>query len=217
MPELVAHVRPHRRIAAGLAVALTTGTLLAVSSSPPSAAKGSSSTAYGYGGAVSSVDANASKIGLEVLRKGGNAADAAVATASALGVSEPYSAGIGGGGYFVYYDARTPQGQHDRRPRDRPGGHHPRRVHRPGDRQALQVHARARLVGRRGRRARHAGDVGLGAQAVRHPLPGSYARPVDRAGPQGIRRRRHVPQPDARQQGALRRVPRHRQAVPPRR
>ncbi len=42
-----------------------------------------------------------------MLRKGGNAADAAVATASALGVAEPYSAGIGGGGYFVYYDART--------------------------------------------------------------------------------------------------------------
>lgn len=107
MTELVARVRPQRRIAAGLAAALTAGTLLAVSSGPPSTASATQSTSYGYGGAVSSVDANASKIGLEVLRKGGNAADAAVATASALGVSEPYSAGIGGGGYFVYYDAST--------------------------------------------------------------------------------------------------------------
>jgi gamma-glutamyltranspeptidase/glutathione hydrolase len=65
------------------------------------------STSIGYGGAVSSVDAEASAIGLEVLRKGGNAADAAVATAAALGVTEPYSAGIGGGGYFVYFDAAT--------------------------------------------------------------------------------------------------------------
>jgi gamma-glutamyltranspeptidase/glutathione hydrolase len=65
------------------------------------------STSVGYGGAVSSVDAEASAIGLEVLRKGGNAADAAVATAAALGVTEPYSAGIGGGGYFVYFDAAT--------------------------------------------------------------------------------------------------------------
>ncbi|MDY0910879.1 gamma-glutamyltransferase [Microbacterium sp. CFBP9034] len=65
------------------------------------------STSTGYGGAVSSVDAEASKVGLEVLRKGGNAADAAVATAAALGVTEPYSAGIGGGGYFVYFDAAT--------------------------------------------------------------------------------------------------------------
>ncbi|MFC8409413.1 gamma-glutamyltransferase [Arthrobacter sp. NPDC057259] len=64
-------------------------------------------TATGYGGAVSTVDPEASAAAIEVLRKGGNAADAAVAAAATLGVTEPYSAGVGGGGYFVYYDANS--------------------------------------------------------------------------------------------------------------
>ncbi|GGK84740.1 gamma-glutamyltranspeptidase [Mangrovihabitans endophyticus] len=66
----------------------------------------STPTAYGYGGAVSTVDATATAAGLDVLRHGGNAVDAAVAAAAVLGVTEPFSAGIGGGGFFVYYDAR---------------------------------------------------------------------------------------------------------------
>ena len=63
--------------------------------------------AVGTGGAVATVDPDATRVGLDVLQNGGNAADAAVAAAAALGVTEPYSAGVGGGGFFVYYDAAT--------------------------------------------------------------------------------------------------------------
>ncbi|CAM3586883.1 gamma-glutamyltransferase [Nocardioides zeicaulis] len=64
-------------------------------------------TAIGTGGAVTTVDPEATAAGLKVLKAGGNAVDAAVAAAATLGVTEPYSAGIGGGGYFVYYDAKS--------------------------------------------------------------------------------------------------------------
>ncbi|MFD7309701.1 gamma-glutamyltransferase [Promicromonospora sp. NPDC059942] len=64
-------------------------------------------TSTGHGGAVSSLDPVVSEVGLQVLRKGGNATDAAVAMAAAIGVTDPYSAGIGGGGFFVHHDAST--------------------------------------------------------------------------------------------------------------
>jgi gamma-glutamyltranspeptidase / glutathione hydrolase len=63
--------------------------------------------ATGSGGAVASMDADASQAGIDELRHGGNAVDAVVATASAMGVTIPFVAGPGGGGFMIVYNART--------------------------------------------------------------------------------------------------------------
>ena len=62
-----------------------------------------SKTAKGSNGAVSSAHPIASMVGLEILKKGGNAFDAAIATQLALAVVYPGAGNIGGGGFLVAY------------------------------------------------------------------------------------------------------------------
>jgi len=73
---------------------------LAALSGPVGAATGPPS-AVGRGGAAATIDRLATEAAMSTLRSGGNAVDAAVTAAAVLGVTEPFSCGVGGGGFMT--------------------------------------------------------------------------------------------------------------------
>jgi gamma-glutamyltranspeptidase/glutathione hydrolase len=86
-----------------ITIALTVAAVARADTGPTSGP----ATATGSGGAVATIDRLATSAAISTLRRGGNAVDAAVTAAAVLGVTEPFSCGIGGGGFMVAYDARA--------------------------------------------------------------------------------------------------------------
>lgn len=76
---------------------------------PPFTFSSCRSPVYSRRGIVATSQPLATAAGIEILSKGGNAADAAVAAAAALNVTEPTSTGIGGDMFALYFDAQTQQ------------------------------------------------------------------------------------------------------------
>ncbi len=66
-----------------------------------------SSSAEGSSFMVSTADRRASLVAKEIIHKGGNAIDAIVAAQMILSIVEPQSSGLGGGGFLLYYDAKS--------------------------------------------------------------------------------------------------------------
>ena len=64
---------------------------------------------YGYNGMVATTQPSAAQAGLDILKKGGNAIDAAVATAACLTVVEPTSCGIGGDAFAIVWHRLSPK------------------------------------------------------------------------------------------------------------
>jgi gamma-glutamyltranspeptidase/glutathione hydrolase len=87
-------------------IAVVAATALAVGGASAGVGSGSGPpTSIGTGGAAATVERLATQAAIDTLRRGGNAVDAAVTAAAVLGVTEPFSCGIGGGGFMVVYGA----------------------------------------------------------------------------------------------------------------
>ena len=138
-------------------------------------------TAVGSGGAAASVDLAGTQAAIGTLRQGGNAVDAAVAAAGVLGVTEPFSCGIGGGGFMVIRTAKGKVTTIDWR-EESPRAMRPDSFWANGAPLAVQRGSLQRPVGRHPGHARH---LAARPEALRHLV----ARPSAPARhPRGARR-----------------------------
>jgi gamma-glutamyltranspeptidase/glutathione hydrolase len=101
------HTRGMLRSPLGVLLAAVLTLALAPGAAAESPAPSGPASSAGKGGAAATVERLATQAAIDALRRGGNAVDGAVTAAAVLGVTEPFSCGIGGGGFMLAYDARS--------------------------------------------------------------------------------------------------------------
>src|SRR5258707_211228 len=94
---------PHRFVLTTIAVTLLAAVIAAV---PAPQVQGRDEPTLAEHGMVVSVSAPAADVGRDILKKGGNAVDAAIATEFALAVTYPAAGNIGGGGFMLVYPGK---------------------------------------------------------------------------------------------------------------
>src|SRR5207244_12686138 len=101
------HLRPQSRRATRPTSMRSTGFLAALGMTLVAPALFAGSQVTAKKAALATTSPVTTQLGLRILQNGGNAADAAVAIGFALGVVQPHAAGLGGGGFLAYFDAKT--------------------------------------------------------------------------------------------------------------